>query len=289
MQEFNFTSPTSLGELLEVLDETQGSIIAGGTDVIPKMRHNLFFASTLIDASRIHELRFIEEQDDAIVVGALITHEEMSNSALLHSANPALSVAAASVGCVQTRQRGTLGGNVANASPAADAVPALMVFNAQVRLLGKGTERTLPLIEFFRGPGETIMAKSEFIHSLSFKRLTGAWGADFQKLGKRNGMTIAVVNAAAVVGLDEAGRISDARLAFGSVAPSVVRSPKAEALLIGQRPTQEVIKAAAQASVGDIAPISDVRSTAEYRENAAVILAGRVVERAVAQARSRLS
>ncbi len=284
MLEFDFLQPQSLAELMVALDETGGSILAGGTDVIPRMRSNLFSASTLVDVSKIGELSFIEERAGEIVIGALTTHAELMNSEVLRSANPALVDAAASVGCNQTRQRGTLGGNLANASPAADTVPPLLVFDAQVRLVSSDSERTLPLIDFFVGPGKTRLGPAEVIHTVSFPRLTGAWGAAFQKIGKRSGMAIAVVSAAAAVVLDETGKVSDARLALGSVAPTVVRSPKAESILQGQQPTPKLIKAAAQASAGDISPISDVRSTAEYRRHAATVLAERAFQQAVDQA-----
>jgi CO/xanthine dehydrogenase FAD-binding subunit len=288
MQEFDYLRPASLRELVEDLDRTGGRVVAGGTDVIPKMRHDLFPASVLVDASNIAELGFIEETDNEISIGALTTHQEMVDSALLQAANPALVAAAASVGCAQTRHRGTLGGNIANASPAADAVPALLVFDAQVHLLGKDGERMMPLREFFIGPGKTKLKAGELIQSVVFSRLSGAWGAAFQKLGKRNGMAISVVNVAVVVVLDAIGKVQDARVALGSVAPIVVRGSEVEKMLIGQEPTPEVVRDAANAVVADISPIRDVRSTAEYRRHAATVLTRRALEQAIEQAKGRL-
>ena len=289
MQEFDFQQPTSLSELVAILDDTGGRVIAGGTDVIPRMRHDLFSAATLVDASRVAELNFLEKRDDEIAIGALTTHDQVMRSDLLMAANPALVQAAASVGCNQTRQRGTLGGNLANASPAADCVPPLSVFNARLRLLAKDGERILPLADFFSGPGKTQLKSTEIIHSILFKPLDGAWGAAFQKMGKRSGMAIAVVSAAAALTLDETGTITDARIALGSVAPTVVRSPKAEAMLKGQQPTPTSIKEAAQACSADISPISDVRSSAEYRGHAATVLVERAIQQALDQARRKLA
>src|SRR3990172_5235000 len=215
-QEFDFLSPASLRELVAALDETGGRIVGGGTDVIPKMRRDLFSTSCLVDASHIAELRFIEQTDDEISIGALTTHQEIVDSPLLQAVNPALVAAAASVGCGQTRHRGTLGGNIANASPAADTIPPLLVFDAQVRLLRKDRERMLPLREFLVGPGKTKLEPGELIHSVVFSRLSGAWGAAFQKLGKRNGMAISVVSVAISVVLDPSGKVRDARVALGS-------------------------------------------------------------------------
>jgi len=289
MQEFDFLQPASLDELVATLDETGGRVLAGGTDIVPRMRHELFSADILVDASRVAELSFIDEQDGQVAIGALTTHDQLMHSELLHAVNPALVQAAASVGCNQTRQRGTLGGNLANASPAADTVPPLMVFDARVRLVSAGAERTLPLTDFFVEPGKTQMQSTEVIHSILFQALTGAWGSAFHKMGKRNGLAIAVVSAAAALHLDDTGTITDARLALGSVAPTVVRSPKAESILQGQQPTPTSIKDAAQACAADISPISDVRSTAEYRNHAAVVLAERALNQALDQARRPLA
>lgn len=153
MQEFDFLRPQSLTELVNMLDESGGRILAGGTDVIPKIRNNLFSASVLLDVSRLDDLRFIDEMDGRIFIGALTTHQEIVESALLKSSHPALADSAGTVGCVQTRNRGTLGGNIANASPAADTVPALLVCDAQIHLMSMTGERIMPIMEFFVGPG----------------------------------------------------------------------------------------------------------------------------------------
>jgi carbon-monoxide dehydrogenase medium subunit len=289
MQEFDFIRPNSLDELVDVLDEGGGKILAGGTDIIPRIRHDLFPASVLVDASNLSELSFIEEVDNQIAIGALTTHQAIVNSALLQNANPALVAAAESVGCIQTRHRGTLGGNIANASPAGDTIPPLLAFDAQVHLVCKGGERSVPLKEFLVGPGKTSLEAEELIHSITFSRLQGAWGTAFQKMGKRKGMAIAVVSVAAAVVLDASGLVQDARIALGSVAPTVVRSPKAEKMLLGTEVGSGAIREAANAVVEDISPIRDVRSTAEYRRHAAQVLTHRALEEAVDGAKGRLS
>jgi carbon-monoxide dehydrogenase medium subunit len=288
MQEFDFLRPGSLMELVSMLDESSGRVVAGGTDVIPRMRRDLFSTPVLVDASHIAELSFIEAADDQIAVGAMTTHQQIADSVLLQSANPAVAVAAASVGCRQTRHRGTLGGNIANASPAADTVPPLLAFDAQLRLLRKDGERSMSLREFLVGPGETKLEQGELIHSITFTRLSGCWGATYQKVGKRNGMAISVVGVAAAVVLDSAGMIQDARVALGSVAPTVVRSSEAEKRLIGREAGLSAVQEAADAVVADISPISDVRSTAEYRRHAACVLTRRALLQAVEQAQGRM-
>ena len=164
-----------------------------------------------------------------------------------------------------------------------------MIFDANVHLLSKSGERTLKFNEFLVGPGETKLKPDELIYSVSFEPLTDAWGVSFIKLGKRNGMAISVISASAAVVLDQNGRIKKSRICLGSVAPSVVRSPKAEELLLDQYPTQEILDNAANACVGDVAPISDIRSTGEYRKHAAIVLTKRVLERSIDHALRRIS
>ena len=289
MLEFDYLTPKTLDELTTLLDETDGCILAGGTDIIPKMRKNLISTSALVDVSHIDELNFIEEKDGQIIIGALTTHQAILESSLVKSANPALVFATGTVGSVQTRNRGTLGGNIANASPAADTLPSLLIYNAQIHLLSKAGKRTMPLAEFLVAPSKTKLNSGEFIHSVSFPRLQGAWGAASQKMGKRKGMAIAVVSVAAAIELDEAGKIITVRLALGSVAPTVVRSPKAESMLIGHAPSPKHVSRAAEACAEDISPIGDVRSTAEYRKKAAVVLTRRAFEEAIVEAERRLA
>ena len=289
MHEFDFVRPETLSELTSALAANDARVLAGGTDIIPKMRHTLFTASTLVDITKINEFRFIREQGGRIHIGALTTHQEIANSDRLAEVNPALVAAAKSVGCEQTRNRGTLGGNIANASPAADTLPPLMIFDADVHVLSQVGKNSHPLAEFLLGPGETKLQPGEVITKVSFVPFSGAWGAAFLKLGKRNGMAISVVSAAAGIVLDLEGKISKVRLCLGSVAPTVVRSLKAEAELMGQIPDPEILAQAAQASLADIAPISDVRSIAEYRKSSAVVIARRVLTQAVEQAQGRLS
>jgi carbon-monoxide dehydrogenase medium subunit len=289
MQEFDFLQPKTLSELLGVLKETGGSILAGGTDIIPKMRRSQFAAATLVDATQIEELRFIREQGRRIHIGALTTHQEIAESTLLAGVNPALVAAVRTVGCEQTRNRGTLGGNLANASPAADTIPPLLIFDADVHVLSSAGKNTISLEDFSVSPGKTKLNPGEVITQVSFQPFSGAWGVAFVKLGKRNGMAISVVSAAAGIVLDPEGRIFKARLCLGSVAPKVMRSPGTENILLGQQPTPELLVKAAQACLVDISPISDVRSTAEYRNHSAVIVARRVLEQAVEQANRRLA
>lgn len=277
MQEFDFYAANTLDELLRLLAETGGRVIAGGTDVLVQAQRGQFPASVLVDASRVRELRFISQDGETIRIGALSTYADMLASPLLRDVAPALVMAAATVGAPQTRARGTLGGNIANASPAGDTLPPLLVLDATVRLVKLGSERVLPLADVLRGPRQTCLEPGEIIHSVAFRRPPERTGAAFLKLGNRQGMTIAVVNAAALLALGSDGRIETARVALGAVAPTPVRSPHAEAVLRGQLPSEEIFAAAGRATLYDIAPISDVRGSADYRRKAAARLTTRAL------------
>ena len=287
MHAFDYSRPNTLQEALLLLSGQGNRPIAGGTDVIPRLRTNHFDVYHLVDISRLNDLRFIEERCDMIHIGALVSHQSIVDAELLKEKAHVLVEAASSVGCRQTRVQGTIGGNLANASPAADTSPALLVLNADVHLVSQNGSRTTALIDFFTGPGQNCLVHGEIIHSVSFRQLQGRWGSAFLKLGKRAGMAISVASAAAVLTLGENNVITDVRLAFGSVAPRPVRSPAAESVLLGKKATLELIIEAAEASQSDISPISDVRSTCEYRRHAAKILAQRSLQTAFIQADQR--
>ena len=288
MFDFEYYRPESTDELKDVFNRTGGRLIAGGTDVLPSLRRGRFITASLIDISRLGELRFIRAADGEIKIGALTTHADMLDSPLLQQATPALVQAVATIGCPQTRQRGTLGGNLANASPAADTAPPLLTLGAELHLASVGSARSLPLCDFFVGPGQTCLGAGEYIHSITFRHPTGRWGAAFEKLGKRNGMAISLASAAAYLEVGVDGRLQVVRLALGSVAPHPVRSPHAEAVLVGKGPSLDGFRQASQASLEDISPISDVRASSEYRKHVVPVLVRRTLEKALQLAESRL-
>jgi CO/xanthine dehydrogenase FAD-binding subunit len=287
MLEFDYYRPKSLPELKENLSQPGALMLAGGTDIIPKMRKHKFKPTILVDTSGIPDLEFIEDQKEEVVIGSLTTHQQIARSPLIASVNPALQKAAESIGCIQTRCRGTLGGNLANASPAADTIPPLLIYDASLLIQSLEGERTIPLESFLLGPGKTSLEKGEFIHSVSFPRLKDRWGAEFIKVGKRTGMAISVVNAAAAVLLDQKGRISDARIALGSVGSVVIRCRETEGFLSGKNPDREIYAEAGRQVREEIRPISDVRSTVDYRLHSASVVVSRALEAAVEMAERR--
>lgn len=285
MQEFDFYAAQTLDDLYRLLAETGGRVIAGGTDVLVQMQRGVFPADCLIDASRIKALRFIRTDEERVHIGALTTYADMLDSPVLRQFAPSLLEAAATVGAPQTRCRGTLGGNIGNASPAGDTLPPLLTLTTEVRLTRRDGMRTLPLSSVLLAPHKTCLEADEIIHSVSFMRLPQPFGTAFLKLGNRGGMAIAVVSAAAALVIAN-GVLADARVALGSVAPTAVRSPHAEAILLGQAPSRELFAEAARAAVKDISPISDVRGTATYRQQAAQHLVNRALWLALERARA---
>lgn len=277
MQEIEFHTAQTVAEVCRVLLETGGRIIAGGTDVIPQMQRSRFPSGHVVDCSRVNELRFIRQENGVVEIGALATYADLLDSPLLVAAAPLLLEAAETVGCPQTRNRGTVGGNIANASPAGDTLPPLLALDAQVKLVSQNGEWVLPLSEVLIGPGQTAIEAGEVLYSVSFSSMPEPTGMAFLKLGNRKGMNIAVASVAAAVHLNSDGVVDDVRVAFGSVAPMAIRSPQAESVLMGQMPGEEVFEEAAQAAMQDISPISDLRASAAYRRHAA----GQLLRRAL--------
>lgn len=287
MQDFDYYRPRTVAELKEKLGHPGARALAGGTDLIPKMRRGTLALEALVDLTALTDLAFIEDQGDRVVIGALTTHQAIADSALIRSLNPALRDAAESIGCTQTRCRGTLGGNIANASPAADSLPPLLLYDAEVLVQSLEGERIIPLESFLLDRGETDLQPGEFIHSVSFSPFQGAWGAKFLKIGKRSGMAISVVNTAAALRLDPKGNIDDARVAMGAVGPVVIRCRETEDYLKGKAPDPQVFIEAGERVREEIRPIGDIRSTEAYRLHAAGVIVSRALEAAAAQAGGR--
>lgn len=275
MQEFDFYTAQTVEQACRMLAEPGSRLVAGGTDVIPQMLNGRLRAGRIIDISRLAGLKQVELHGEMVHIGALVTYAELIASPLLQAEAPLLVQAAAVVGCVQTRYRGTLGGNIANASPAGDSLPPLLALQASVTLVSAAGERTLPLEQVLQGPGITALAPAEMIHHVVFARLSPTAKSIFLRLGSRQGMAVAVASAALVLELEPAGQVSDVRLALGAVAPTPMRCREAEGLLVGKVLKEENIERFARTAAEACSPIDDVRGTADYRRHAVKVLARR--------------
>lgn len=266
-----FHQPNNLTEALHIkaYHGADGYFLAGGTDLVVLRNRGRVKGRVWIDLSQIPELNGFDEGPDGLRIGATCPHVRLENSRFA-----ALAEAAASVGGPQIRHRGTVGGNVGNASPAGDVSVALLAFDAQIELKSLTAERRLPLAEFFVGPGKTVIAPDEII--TAFHLPTDVRSAWF-KVGKRDATAISVV--AAAVGLRPNGAV---HIALGSVAPRPLRLTSVEALLTEQGLTPETLERTGDLVREAITPITDHRASADYRRD----VAGSVVVRLLDQLRA---
>ena len=284
MRPFDLLIPKTVGEALALLAGPGGWPIAGGTDLIPLMQTGGMRPERVIDLSRLPGLRGIYQDSNGLIrIGALTTHAQLEASSLLWEQARTLAQAARSVGGVQTRQRGSVGGNLAHASPAADVALALLALEARVTLRSLDGTRQLFLDEFFIGPGQTARRDDELLTEVTFALPGFASGSAFYKLGKRSAMIIAVVGVAAVLIL-KGDLIHDVRIVLGSVAPTVIRAPQAEALLRGQPPGEALFHKAGEVARQEARPIDDFRASAEYRRRMVAVFTRRALEEAYARA-----
>ena len=251
-------------ELIALLREPGAAILAGGTDLLVKMRRGLVRPELLVDIGRLPSLRGIRRTPGAIEIGAAVTESEILASNVVRETLPLLATALLSLGSVQIRNRGTLGGNLANASPAADTAIPLLLYGAELDLIGAEGVRSVPLDGFLLGPGKTALLPGEFIRTLRVPVPEPGLAAFYHKVGRRRAMTIAIASLGALFRVD-AGRVTEARFAAGSVAPTPIRLRPSEESLHAVRLTEEVISRASRLASESVSPISDVRATAEYR------------------------
>jgi xanthine dehydrogenase iron-sulfur cluster and FAD-binding subunit A len=272
----SYVTPASLDEALALLARYQGEarIIAGGTDLLLEIDHQLRSPRVLIDITRVGGLDEIRLEGETVHIGPLVTHSQAAASPLLSERAYPLARACWEVGAPQIRNRGTLAGNLLTASPANDTIAPLWALGASVTLRGIRGERTLALDRFYQGVRRTAMTADEMLVDIAFRAMSPGERGTFIKLGLRQTQAIAVVNAAAVLSLD-GNLVRAARLTFGSVAPTIIRAPDAEAFLAGKALTGAVIREAAGLAGGAARPIADVRSPAEYRSEMVRVLATR--------------
>lgn len=271
--------PSSAQQAVELLRQLEGEaqIIAGGTDVVVDYRRGRLDRPSLIDITRLPELHEITQKDGWVTIGAAVSHARLATSAFVQQVAPLLSQACWQIGSPQVRNRGTLGGNLGTASPSGDCLPPLAVLDAEVELIGPQGNRWVPFDEFMLGVKQTARLPSELIRQVRFRPPPEGSRSVFLKYGLRRGRSIAVVSIAALLTIDD-GFIRKARLSLGAVSPRVQRSRRAESILLGQSPTDEVFELAAQVAAEDCSPISDLRASADYRRRLAATLTRRALE-----------
>jgi carbon-monoxide dehydrogenase medium subunit len=266
-----FLAPEELDDALARLAERPAPVVlAGGTDLWPLWTSEGLEArpERVLSLHRLRELRVIEEVEggSAIRIGAACTHTDLVRSELVRGACPAVAEAAATIGAIQVQNRGTIGGNIVNASPAADLPPSLMVADAEVELASaSGGARSVALARFFTGYRQLDRRDDELLVAVRVPRLPDGALERFRKVGTRRAQAISKVVGACRLTRGSDGAFESAALAFGSVAPTAVRLPALERWLVGQAPGSPVAEEAERRAVEEVSPIDDLRSSAEYR------------------------
>jgi CO/xanthine dehydrogenase FAD-binding subunit len=271
--DFDLIAPRTLDEALRTLAREPGvwRPFAGGTDLMVLLEAGKLPAARYMSLWHLPELRGIHVEDHAIAIGAMTTYSDVMAAPVLRVECPSLGAAAAETGGVATQNRGTIGGNIANASPAADTPPALLVYDAELELVSVRGVRRVAYDSFHLGYKRMDLAPDELIRSIRVARGRGGWMHGWRKVGTRRAQAISKVCFAAA--LDLAGdTVRDVRIALGSVAPTVIRAMRAEAAIRGRALSIETIDGGCEALRREIAPIDDLRSSAAYRSQVAVNL-----------------
>ena len=278
--------PTSVADAM-VLARTLGEgarFLAGGTDLIVQMNKRRVAPEHLIDLGSLSELSRIEEQADAFVLGALATHKAIERHPAFQGTLTALVEAARVVGGHQIRNRGTIGGNIVNASPAADVVVPLLALDSELTLAGPEGTRAMRLEDFLLGPGRTARRSDELLTSVRFAKLPSASATSFLKAGRRRAMEISVVCVAARLTLDSRdGLCREVRIVLGAVDAKTVRARAAEESLEARAPQPEHFHEAGRIAAKHCGPITDVRASADYWRRLVAVLVARALERCVAR------
>jgi carbon-monoxide dehydrogenase medium subunit len=283
---FEYHEPTSVQEAVELAARLGDDVrfLAGGTDLLIQMRRGQLAPRHVLSLHRVPGLDAIDS-DGAITLGALVTHRRLERAPQFRGPLQALIEGAEVVGGHQIRNVATVGGNIVNASPAADVVPVLLALDAEVTCLGPGGERSWPLEAFASAPGVTARRPHELLTRVRFRRPATHSATAFLKAGRRRAMEISLVCVAVCLTLDaEHERCLDARIALGAVAPTALRARAAEHSLRGQPITDDALLAAGRTAAGECRPITDVRASARYR----AMLAATLVERALARCVTRI-
>ena len=279
MQEFVYESPRTIDDAVAAMAADGARALAGGTDLIPQLREGRRRAGRIVDLKRVPELTVIAVlPDGGMSIGAAATASAVARDAGLAAAYPAVAQSAQLIGGVQIQNRASLGGNICNAAPSADAVPALICHDAQAVIAGRSGRRQVAVEALFRGPGQTALEQGEILVSILLPAPAAARSAaKYLRFTPRREMDIAIAGAATCISLDAQGAIAAARVVLASVAPTPIRAPSAEQRLISERPTPALLEEAGSLAAGDARPISDTRGSADYRRSLVAVLTARAL------------
>jgi CO/xanthine dehydrogenase FAD-binding subunit len=270
---YELIAPNSLDAVLQILADSPDRYtpIAGGTEIMVGLGAGRLQTQKLISLWNLEELRFIEAAPDAVVIGAGSTFTDIRKHPVIAEEFSILSEAASWTGSIANQNRGTLGGNIVNASPAADSPPALLAYDAKLTLISARGARTLPYRDFHLAYKETALEPDELLHSITISRNLKGYKTYIRKVGARNAQAISKV-AIAVLALVQGGHIADIRIGAASLREYPARLASTEQILIGKAVTAATIATARAAILAEVRPIDDIRSTARYRATVAANL-----------------
>lgn len=262
--------PKSMKDALKKLDDMAAGcrVIAGGTDVLGELKDDILPTEHLLNINRLEELRYIRMKNGELRIGALTTMNQILALPLTQKHASILVQASRPFGSYQIRNRATLAGNLGRASPAGDSIPALYALDSKVILASSDSEREVPVAQFFKGPRQTIMKENELIKEVRFPALKQDEEGFFIKLGLRNASPVAIASVAAYLRRAGGnGRFEEARVAFGAVAPTVIRAPATERLIVETSIDDDRLAEICKHAGEETSPITDIRGTAQYRRH----------------------
>lgn len=280
---FSYLTPETLKEACSLLAERGSSakVMAGATDLIPPMKDKAIKPEYLIDLKNISELNYLEfDAAVGLKIGALTKLRTIETSDLVKEKNPAVAHAAKVVASTQVRAKGTMVGNICNASPSCDTAPILLAQGAKILVQGPEKERVIPIEKFFIGVKKTALEVGEIVTGIVIPPLAENEKAVYIKHAVRKAMDLAIIGVAVKIKVEN-GICTDAKIALGAVATTPIRAPKAEAVLIGKKLTEEVIKEASVTAMDSCNPISDIRASAEYRKDMIRVFTKRAIKKAL--------
>jgi carbon-monoxide dehydrogenase medium subunit len=286
-QNFEYTVAASLGEAVSLLQKhgDRAKLLAGGHSLIPMMKLRLAAPQMLIDIGRLSELAYIQDDAGETRIGALTTHHTIETSDLLRRRCQTLVEAAGSIGDVQVRNKGTIGGSIAHADPAADYPASLLALNATIVALGSKGERTIPAAQFFVDMLTTALQPNEIVREIRFNSPAGRTGTAYLKM-EQKASGFAICGAAAVVTLDGSGAIASCAVGITGVGNRAFRTSQTESMLTGKKPTADLLRSACQKAAVGVVALEDIHASADYRLDLARIYARRAIEKAIERASS---
>lgn len=280
--EFEYVTPQSVQEACALLVQYGDSarVLAGGSDLLVKMKDGLMKPAYLVSLKNLDSLKAIRyETGTGVIIGARATHNEVMNNNLLQEKYRSVCEAAHSMAADQIRNIGTVGGNLVNAVPSADLPPILIALDARARIVGSSGERTISLEDFFLGPGKTVLEKGEILAEIIIPDQPTT-GSNYIKFGLRRAGALAVVGVASSVTVSN-GTCRDVRVVLGAVAPTPMRARQAENVLRGKKISRELIDEAGRIAAAESKPINDIRGSIEYRRNLVNVLTRRSLKAAI--------